>query len=491
MATYLGVLIGFVTTFFILTKYLTQTEIGLTRIMVDAGVLLAGLAQLGTNSSAIRFYPYFKDENARDHGFFGWTLIIPLCGFLIYSILFFCFKPLVIQQYEPKSALFVHYIYLLLPLAFCMLYQSVFEVNANVLMRIAFPKFVREVGVRLMTLAVYLLYAFRVLDLDRFIWAFCSVYAIAMLCDLIYLLSLRKVSFRLDWKFITPALRKDFLFYTLFMVMTALAGNIMPVLNTFFVGAKLGLEITGVFAIATYIAAVIDVPYRSLGSIVQPEISQSIKDKDIAKANRLCKSVSLHQLLASSFIFFVIWINIDLLFQLIPNGERYADGKWVVLLLGCSRLVYATLSVGTTVLNYSKYYYFTLLFSFILTVTAICMNVGLIPPWGMIGAAAASLGSYILYFTLLLWVVRKCVHVSPFSGRQWKVLATIALLYLVNLLWTQLLPLHAAPLGLKFAEALIRTCCLCAGGIVLVYVSRLSSEVNGLIDKYILRKQRP
>ena len=235
----------------------------------------------------------------------------------------------------------------------------------------------------------------------------------------------------------------------------------------------------------------IEVPYRSLGSIAQPEISQSIKDRDIEKANRLCRSVSLHQLLASSFIFLIIWINIDLLFQLIPNGSKYVDGKWVVLLLGLSRLVNSTLSVGVTVLNYSKQYYYSLLFTFILTVSAIFLNVRLIPIFGMSGAAAASLCSYLLYFALLLWVVWKCIRVSPFSANQWKVLAVALLLLGLNALWVWALPLRGASMPLALGEALLRTSVLCLVGTVLVYVSRLSLEVNHLIDKYILRKQKP
>lgn len=491
LANYIGIAIGFFTTFFILTRCLTEAEIGLTRILVDAGVLFSGLAQLGTNSSAIRYYPYFKNEADNDRGFFGWTLIVPLIGFLIYTIVFLCCKQTIIRVYSEKSELFVNYIYLLIPLAFFMLYQAVFEANANVLMRIAVPKFVREVGVRLMTLAVYLLYAYRVLDLDRFVLAFCSVYAVAMLCDLFYLLSLKKVSFRIRRDFITPKLRRDFLCYTLFMVTAALAGNLMPVLNTFFVGAKMGLVYTGVFAIATYISAVIEVPYRSLGSIAQPEISRYVKENDIANANRLCRSVSLHQLLAGSFIFFIIWINIDLLFLLIPNGERYVDGKWVVLLLGMARLLNSTLSVGCTVLNYSRQYYYSLIFTFLLTASAVFLNVKLIPLWGMSGAAAATLFSYLLYFVLLLFVVWKSIRVTPFSLNQLKVLAVLAAMLLMNYLWTRFLS-PCFGIGTSeaafFGESVLRTCVLCTVGLVLVYVSGLSREVNGLIDKYLLKR---
>lgn len=492
MANYIGIAIGFVNTFFIITRYLTPEEVGLTRILVDAGVLYAGLAQLGTNSSAIRYYPYFKDEKAKDHGFFAWTLIIPLIGFLIYSVIFLLFKNVLNSVYSTKSALFTDYIYLLIPLAFFMLYQSVFEVNANVLMRIAVPKFVREVGVRLLTLVTYLLYAYKVFTLTQFVWAFCLVYAVAMLCDLFYLLSLKKISFKPDKKFITKSLKKDFLFYTFFMITAALAGNIMPVLNTFFVGAKMGLVYTGIFAIANYISSVIEVPYRSLGSIAQPQLSEAIGEKNFTRANKLCKSVSLHQFLAGSFIFFIIWINIDLLFKIIPNAETYEAGKWVVFILGMSRLLNSSLSIGCTVLNYSKYYYYSLLFTFLLTISAVFFNAKLISLYGIYGAAMASLFSYVIYFALLLFVVYKTIQVSPFSIQHLKVILIILFVFAVNILYIQLIKPYILSenisMTVELIEALLRTILLMASAIALVYSCKVSKEVNSLIDKCILFK---
>jgi Na+(H+)/acetate symporter ActP len=64
IVTYLGVAVGFVTTFFVLTRFLSAEEIGLARVLVDAATLFIGLAQLGTSSSIIRFYPHFKHSVA-------------------------------------------------------------------------------------------------------------------------------------------------------------------------------------------------------------------------------------------------------------------------------------------------------------------------------------------------------------------------------------------------------------------------------------------
>ena len=60
-------------------------------------------------------------------------------------------------------------------------------------------------------------------------------------------------------------------------------------------------------------------------------------------ADLLCKSVSLHQLLASSFIFLIIWINIDLFFAVLPNGTEYSEAKWVVFILGLSNYFFDVL----------------------------------------------------------------------------------------------------------------------------------------------------
>ena len=100
IATYFGVAVGFFTTFFVLTRFLTAEEIGLTRVLVDAATLFVSLAQLGTSSSIIRFFPYFRQKEhdlrrTSDHGFFFWTVVIPLIGFLLFALLYWaCRVPL-------------------------------------------------------------------------------------------------------------------------------------------------------------------------------------------------------------------------------------------------------------------------------------------------------------------------------------------------------------------------------------------------------------
>ncbi|MDR1345535.1 MAG: oligosaccharide flippase family protein, partial [Bacteroidales bacterium] len=272
IATYIGTGIGIITNFFILTQFLTSEQIGLTRVLIDAASLLMSLAQLGTSSSVMRFYPHFKNSKEKDHGFFFWTLVIPFIGILLFSLLAILFKTHITAYFQKQSLLFVQYYYYIIPLAFFILYMGIFELNANVLMRITIPKFVREVVVRVALLVAYLLFAFNIISLDGLIISLSVVYAICTLFNLLYLFSLKHISLKPDFTFLTRTLKREYLFYTLFLVVAAVAVNITPYLNTFFVSGKLGLEFTGIFVIAANIVAVIEMPYRSLGAISQPAI---------------------------------------------------------------------------------------------------------------------------------------------------------------------------------------------------------------------------
>jgi O-antigen/teichoic acid export membrane protein len=491
IVNYVGVIIGFLTTFFIITKYLTQEEIGLTRVLIDAAILFASFAQLGTNSSIIRFFPYFKDENGKHHGFFFWTLVVPLVGFLLFLIVAKCLEGTILQTFSKHSDLFVTYYRFVFPLSLFMLYRTVFEANANVLMRIVVPKFVCEVGVRVGLLVTYLLYGYwQIIDLDGLVIGICITYFIAALVDFFYLFTLGKISFKPDFKVFTKPLLKDIGFYTLFLLLNAVTVNVMPLLNTFFVSAGMGLSFTGIYAIANYIATVVEVPNRSLNAIVQPEISESIKNNDINRAETLCKSVSLHLMLSSSLIFFFIWINLDALFLLLPNGEMYEAGKSVVLILGFAKLFNSTLFVSSSALNYSKYYYWSLVFTVMLTTMAIALNVLLIPRFGMNGAAMSHLLSYLTFYLCLLLVVRWKMGINIFSKAQLKVVVLLVGLYLLNQGWTQIvfplfqkLPFSATANIL--IDAVVRSGVVMIATVVVCYYWNISEEINKIICKIL------
>lgn len=440
MANYLGVAIGFVTTFFVLTRMLTTEEVGLTRVMVDAAMLFSAIAQLGTNASIVRFFPWFKESKNAHHGFFGLAMLLPMVGFVIVGTVLVAFRGRLTEVYSVNSPLLTDYFGLLPMLIFFALYLTVFETCASVLMRITVPRMVREVGIRVFNLVAYLLYGYRLITLDAFVWMFCGSYGLAMLLGLFYLLKIEGFKlgiFRVDWGYLRgTGMVRDMVRYTLFMTATVLAGSV-PLLGSLFLGAKAGLALTGVYTIAFFIANVVEVPYRSLGAISRPVIATAVKEGNWAEVNRLGRQVSLHQMMVSLLIFYVIWINLDTLFTLIPNGEDYRGGATVVLILGLAKALNSSLSIGTDILNFSRYYSRGLVFIAVLTASALIFNNTLIGVWSINGAALATLLSYVLYYTLLLAFIGKRLRVSLFSGAQLKTAAIMIVAFALNWGWSR------------------------------------------------------
>ena len=494
IVTYLGIAVGVVTTFFVLTRFLTTEEIGLARVLIDAATLLIGLAQLGTNASIIRFYPYFKEKDSHeDHGFFFWALVVPFIGFILFALIYWACRVPLGAWFGEKSPLFVEYYYFVLPLAFFMLYQAICESTCNVLMHIVVPRAVRELIVRVGLLVVYLLYAFHVLSLDGLVIGICINYAVAALINLCYFFSLKgndssfslqHISLKPDWTFLraNKSLVRRYLTYTGFLIVSAVTSVLAPTLSSFFVTAKMGLDSTGIFAIATYMAVMVSVPNRSVAAIASPQLARAIKDQNQDECSFLVRQVTRNMLLIGGLILLTMWVNIDLIFHILPNGATFATAKYIVLILGVSQLIMATFSICLNALNYSRYYAFSLLLSLVLTVSALLLNNYLIPVFGMEGAAASNLLSYTMYYILGIVFVTMLCHIRIVDGRWWLILALLIALFALNQVWCLY-----APLTNIWLDSILRSVVLIGGGMFIAYKAKLSPEINQQIDHYVKR----
>jgi len=357
------------------------------------------------------------------------------------------------------------------------------------------PRMIREVFIRVGLLVGYLLYGlWHVINLDGLVIVFCATYGLGAVLNLCYLLFSQKISFKPNFSNITPQLRRDFLWYTLFLITAVLVGSVMPTLSSFFISAKMGLMFTGIYAIANYIATMVEIPSRSLNAIVQPRIAVALRatPPDLQTATRLYQQVSLNQLLVGMVILILIWINIDLFFDILPNGEQYAAGKWVVLILAVSKLVSSAFAIGGSALSYTRWYYTGLIFTLILMVSSIILNNYLIPICGIEGGAWATLGSNVIYFILLLLYVKWRVGTYPFSWGQLKVLAVGVLMFALNylILFVVGKVVSEPSLAFRVVEGVVRTGIVAVAGLLAVYYGNVSADVNGLILKAVRKVKK-
>jgi O-antigen/teichoic acid export membrane protein len=481
IVTYTGAFIGFLTSFFIITKFLAPDIIGLTRVLLEVATLVASIALLGTTSSIFRFFPYFKNPDNKDNGFFFYILLLPTTGILLCIPLYLIFKEPIIDFFGKSSQLFINYYYWVIPLIIFVVFWILMETYSTQKMRIVVPKFVREILIRVLLICVYLLYSFKILNLNGLIVCFIAVYGLAMFVNFVYASKVGDFTLKHDFSFINKPLRKKIRNYSIFLILSLLSGGILGQLDLFMVSSELGFNYAGIYTIAFYIAAVIEMPSRSLNAISSPIAATVLKESNLTKANELYKKVALHTFMAGTSIFLLIWINIDNIFAIMPNGHIYQEGKWVVFFLAIGKIVSVTLGFGGTLISFSKYYYWGLFFAVFITIIGIITNLLLIPRLGITGAAIATMLTCFLAYSVEQWIVMVKIKGNPYTSGLLKQFAVIILLFVAN---KYLLPVWTDS---PYLDGIYRTLIIAVIMTVLVYKMRLSEELCSIINKCIIK----
>ncbi len=484
---YVGVLLGIFTTFCIMTKYLDPDVIGLTRVLYEVAYIISLLAMLGAPSSGMRFFPYFKDEKTGNHGFFYYYLLLPIVGCLVFGVLYLIFKTPLIEYFGKKDAQFGDFFYYVIPLFVVLAFWQFFEAYANINMRIAIPKLVREVGMRVFILGMYLAFGFRLIDVTGLILSYIIAYGICMLVTGFYSIRIGGAEMRHDWSYVTPELRKKVGWYTGFLMISAISGNLMAQMDVFQLTNLKGLYDVGVYVIALNIAEVTNMPLRNISPIASPLAAQAMKDNDMLKVKDLYRQVSVHQMLAASVILLFVWVNLDNIFALIPHGEIYSQIRWAVLFLGLSKVVFGVFNFGNVIMSFSKYYYLTLIITIVMTFITYGTNLYFIPILGLTGAALATLIASILIYSFQQCLVQLTLKVHPVSWAHLRVVILIALLYGLNFLIPTLLD-ESQSWYSAIADGAVRSILLAVAALFLMYKLRISEPINRIVDEKLLRK---
>lgn len=486
---YVGVLIGIFVSLFLQTKFLSDEAIGLTNVLYKIAYLFSLFALLGAGSVGMRFFPYFKDEASGNHGFFYYFRLMPIVGTLFFTLVFLLLQQPIVQYFSEKSPLLCDYIYFVLPLFWVLTFWQFFEAFANINMRIAVPRGVREVGMRLLMIGIFVAFYLTWIDITGLIVAYIVGYSICMITVGVYSSHIGCTKTRHDWSFITPDLRSKVVRYAAFMTIAGVSGSLLEQLDLFMVTGLKGLRSTGIYTIALYMAEVANMPSRSITPIASPIAAQAMKDGDTQKVNELFKQVSVHQMLTSAVLLFFVWVNLDSIYTLIPtgpNGEDYSVGKMAVLFLGLSKVIYGIFNFGNVLISFSKYYYWTLIFTIVLTFFGIGTNLYFIPIYGLTGVALATLLTHVLSYGFQQVLVQWKLRCNPFSWGHLRVAAVIGILY--GLSW--LIPTVSFD-GYEKASALaditLRSGVLVVVAVVLIYMFHISAQVNNIVDKNIAK----
>ena len=471
---YLGVVLGFVNSIILFPKFLSTEQIGLVRQIISAATLLIPITTFGVNSTYVKFYPIFMDNKNQKNQFFIYELIVIIICFSIVFIFLNIFFESISNLFTDKSALLFQYFDVFLLILFSLSISTLFESYLKARYDTVLNNIINGVSNRLLTAISILLFSSLLINFDQFIYLQALIYSIGVIVLIIY--AYQKEKFKLNFNLDSIKYKlKEIFNYSSFAFIGSFSNIIVLNIDVLMVTSILGLSDTGIYTTAFYIGMIIEIPRRAISQISTPFISENIKMNDFKKIEKNYKDVSIHQMIIGILFYIILILNIDNIFNLIPNAEKFYAGKDIVYIIGLSKLIIMSFSYNSELISLSRYYKFTVITIICLAILTIGLNLILIPKFGMIGAAYASLISITFYNLLKHTFIRYKMEISPFSINSLKTIAVGVFVYLIVLF----IPENK---NILF-DLIIKTISSAVIFLVFIFLLKISPELNKIIKE--------
>jgi len=477
--SYVGVVIGYINLLYLYPKFLSLEQVGLFRTIQDAAILFSPFAQFGLTQSIFRFYPQLVKDKKSSHAFISLMGLMALMGFAVFFIVFKIFETPLLSYFQDNAKEIIQYTTLVLWLTLILVMVAVLEAYSRSVLRTVIPNLLREVMARLFLSVLVLLYFLGFITFNQFIIGSVVSYLLWLLVLLFYLYQQGEVSFKMNFTILDKTKFPELIKYSL-LSFAGMAGLILiGKIDSLMVSALLGLSANAIYTTAFYMAAVIEIPKRALSQITMPLISRAFEKNDLKEVAELYRKTSINQFIIGSFILIGVWINLDSLFLLMPNGAKYEAGKWVVVIVGIGKLTDMLFGPSSEIIVLSKYYKFNIILILLLAAIVIISNNLLIPKYGIEGAALGSAFALITFNVAKYIFIYVKYKIQPFEKTTLKVLIIAAITFGVNQ--------FSFNIDFVVLEILLRSIftTMVFGGLVLL--SKVSPEANELFFK-VLKK---
>ncbi|WP_417195631.1 lipopolysaccharide biosynthesis protein [Bizionia sp.] len=473
--TYLGFGLGAINVLFLFTEFISDEYFGLiTYIFSTANVMMPILA-FGVHNTLIKFYSTYKTRQ-RQNGFLILMLFLPLAIIIPTAIIgFFAFNG-ISTWLAGTNVIVVDYVWLIFISAVAFSYFEVFYAWSRVQMQSVFGNFMKEVFHRAGTMILLFCLYLGFIDVEQLIYSITGIYIIRVVIMKLYAFSLRFPSFNMVK---IPNL-SSVLKYTSLIIIAGSVANVILEVDKFMLNRYVAIEYVAYYGVAIYIASVIGVPSRSMHQIISPLTAKFLNERNRTELDKLYKKSSLSLFIISGFIFLLIILNINELYNFI--NENYADGILVVFIISLSKLTDSLLGNNNAILFNSDYYRMVLVLGVFLAVLTVLLNMVFIPIYGINGAAFATFLAILLYNIAKLWFVNVKLKMQPFTWNTVKVLVLLLVSLGIFYFWD--FPWHPIiNIGLKsfLITAFYGT---------VVYTMHFSEDITQLINNIIKRIKR-
>ncbi len=424
-----GLVVGAASTFLVYPH--VREDFGLVQILLQVGLLGLPVMSLGANTVAIRFFPKFQDKSLGNNGFLPLLLLLCGLGFVLSGALAWVFWEPYMASVAERSPLIRQYLWMAFPMAFFYVVSTVLSVYSANFKRIVVPSILLDFSQKMILPLLMIGVWQEWFSLEIALWGMLLHASCVCMGMVLYLRWLGEWHWKPNWKFLTPALRKELVAFISFWAVGGFALLVAAKSDVFMVGSLSAVKAAGTFTIAAALAAIIELPIKSLYSASASSVAKHLADDNMAELDKLYKSVSINLLVAGLLLFGGLWVSIDSIFQFFPKSQasEMAAGTWVFFFIGLSRIVEMSTGLNNNMIYYSPHYRYSLISLSISAAITIGLSFLLIPRIGYVGAAVATLISLTFYNGFSIWLVWIKFRLFPFTKETFLAIGLALLAY--------------------------------------------------------------
>ena len=476
---YFGVLIGYFNTLYFRPGFMDLGEIGIFTLVTANAMLISPFCTAGMPGTFMRYFPEFDNNPTFRNQFFTFQIVIILVLNLIIIGLGFLFKDLIVSYFSDNSPEYVKYLGVT---AIVIVVNSLFDMFFSYCrshLAVLVPSLLRDVFLRLGALLLIAGLAFRWWTFEVAVIGIAFNYGSAVLILLAYVMIKYDLRFVFSLSHIDSKWRRLIFDYAWYSMLMALSFAAMNNISYSQVAATLGESANGIFTTCFFIGLIVEMPNRNMLKVLSPLFSKSMKEQDMEAVKRMYQKGSVTNSIFGLLLFIGILTNVNDLFAFIPQGSAFSEGFWVVVAVCSAKLVMMLFSFSQEIIAFSSHYRYSLYFQIAVAVVLICLNIILLPKWGLTGAGISYLITMFLHGLLKYLFVWQKFKLSPFTMKHIPLLILSAIIFL--LFWY--FPMPFSPI----LNILIRSALTTALFVFGIWKMNISPDINQLI-KVIFEK---
>ncbi|MGA0413015.1 MAG: lipopolysaccharide biosynthesis protein [Candidatus Puniceispirillales bacterium] len=421
----IALVIGGVNTLYFYPVFLKAEYYGLVVFLLATSNLLQPLISFGSQHTIIKYFSSYNSAKEKDI-FMSSIIFLPILTIIPICYLVVQFHDIIASFLSLKNPIIESYVWVIFLVAFATSYFEVFYSWARVQLKSVFGNFLKEIYPRVSIFILLLLVFFDIISKENFVWYLTGFYYLRLLIMIAYSLKLYTPNFY----FKLPTNTKQILSYSIYIFLAGSAASILIDIDKFMIPQKEAISQTAFYAVAVFIATVVEIPGRALFQIVNPLVAKALNTNNFTELKMLYKESSLNLLIISGLFFLLINLNIVPFYELMDNPS-YGTAVWVVLMISLSKLILMSFGCGPAILATSKFYKITLPFSIGMALSVYFLNDYLIDLMGINGAALSTLIVVAVFTFLKIIYLKSKLNLSPYSFNSVKTLLIIGSLFLI------------------------------------------------------------